>query len=276
MASGQLLLPYSAPALSDLAQPISGATLTVYIAGTLNLASIFADSGLVTPITNPQVSNAAGRFFAQATQIWADASQAYDAVLAYPSTGQSFTFQNNYLIGAGSNTSGFAPINSPNFTGVPTAPTPALNDNSTKIATTAFVKGQNYAALNSPALTGTPTAPTAAASTSTTQIATTAFANPGSSQLTSGYDKLPGGLIIQWGNNTLTSTGSSLQTFNIALPLTFPTAILWATGSPANSGSFPGTQPAIGVGGLDTGHVVATWHASGAGNLAVNWIAIGN
>ena len=34
-----------------------------------------------------------------------------------------------------------APINSPAFTGTPTAPTPALGDNSTKIATTAFVQG---------------------------------------------------------------------------------------------------------------------------------------
>lgn len=34
-----------------------------------------------------------------------------------------------------------APLASPAFTGTPTAPTPATNDNSTKLATTAFVKG---------------------------------------------------------------------------------------------------------------------------------------
>lgn len=34
-----------------------------------------------------------------------------------------------------------APINSPAFTGSPTAPTPALGDNSTKVSTTAFVQG---------------------------------------------------------------------------------------------------------------------------------------
>lgn len=34
-----------------------------------------------------------------------------------------------------------APLNSPAFTGSPTAPTPALGDNSTKISTTAFVQG---------------------------------------------------------------------------------------------------------------------------------------
>ena len=55
------------------------------------------------------------------------------------------------------------------------APTPPTTDNSTQIATTAYVKAQNYATLASPALTGTPTAPTASVSTNNTQIATTAF-----------------------------------------------------------------------------------------------------
>jgi hypothetical protein len=58
-----------------------------------------------------------------------------------------------------------------------TSTTVATADNSTAIATTAFVKAQAYATLASPALTGTPTAPTAALGTNTTQIATTAFVN---------------------------------------------------------------------------------------------------
>jgi hypothetical protein len=95
------------------------------------------------------------------------------------------------------------------LTGNPTAPTPAVDDNDTSIATTAYVIGQASAAgdgtpamngaaargtaihwaradhihpsdtsrapLASPALTGVPTAPTAAVNTNTTQIATTAF-----------------------------------------------------------------------------------------------------
>ncbi len=56
-----------------------------------------------------------------------------------------------------------------------TATTPATNDNSTAVATTAYVRAQGYATLASPALTGTPTAPTAAADTNTTQLATTAY-----------------------------------------------------------------------------------------------------
>lgn len=74
------------------------------------------------------------------------------------------------------------------LTGVPTAPTALAADNSTTLATTAYVKSQAYATtayvdaadllkapLASPALTGTPTTPTATPGTNTTQIATTAF-----------------------------------------------------------------------------------------------------
>jgi hypothetical protein len=46
-------------------------------------------------------------------------------------------------------------LNSPAFTGNPTAPTPNLSDNSTSIATTAFVKNQGYLTGNQPiAITG--------------------------------------------------------------------------------------------------------------------------
>jgi len=51
-----------------------------------------------------------------------------------------------------------APINSPTLTGTPTAPTPTAGDNSTKIATTAFVTTHVSNALsNSPTLGGNPT-----------------------------------------------------------------------------------------------------------------------
>lgn len=78
-----------------------------------------------------------------------------------------------------------APLSSPTFTGVPAAPTAAVDTNTTQIATTAFVIRQGYlnsataastyAPLASPTLTGTPAAPTAAVDTNTTQIATTQF-----------------------------------------------------------------------------------------------------
>jgi len=59
--------------------------------------------------------------------------------------------------------------------GTATATTPGSSDNSTNVATTAFVKGQGYAGLASPALTGSPTAPTASVRDNSTKLATTAY-----------------------------------------------------------------------------------------------------
>lgn len=82
------------------------------------------------------------------------------------------------------------------FVASPLVPTATTADNTTKVASTAFVKNQSYlttslasttyATIASPTLTGTPFAPTAAIGTSTTQIATTAFViNQGYSTLAS-------------------------------------------------------------------------------------------
>ena len=99
---------------------------------------------------------------------------------------------------------GGAPLASPQFTGAPEAPTPLTADNSTNLATTAFVhsvvatipaggvtswntrtgavtlQGSDVSAaggaLNaSPTFSGVPAAPTASPGTNTTQLATTAF-----------------------------------------------------------------------------------------------------
>jgi len=79
--------------------------------------------------------------------------------------------------------SDLATIASPVLTGDPQAPTPATSDNDTSIATTAFVKAQNYltavpagyAPLASPVFTGDPQAPTPVSTDNDTSIATTAF-----------------------------------------------------------------------------------------------------
>lgn len=72
---------------------------------------------------------------------------------------------------------GLAPKASPTFTGSPVAPTPSTSDNSTLVATTAYVKANlaSYAPLASPTFTGSPVAPTQASSDSSTKIATTGF-----------------------------------------------------------------------------------------------------
>jgi hypothetical protein len=95
------------------------------------------------------------------------------------------------------------------LTGTPTAPTPAPGDDSTKVATTAFVAASyattasvaaTYAPLASPALTGTPTAPTAALGTNTAQLATTAF-------VVAGFLPLAGGTL----SGMLTAPGMQVQ-----------------------------------------------------------------
>lgn len=55
----------------------------------------------------------------------------------------------------------------------------------------------------------------------TTKVATTAFVNPGHSFSASGYQRLPSGLIIQWGNG-----GSGAVTKTVTFPVAFPTAVL--------------------------------------------------
>ena len=76
---------------------------------------------------------------------------------------------------------GAAPLNSPNFTGTPTAPTPSSGDNSTTLATTAFIKAQSYG-------TGTVTSVTAG-------------------------NGLSGGTITTTGTISLPTTGVSASTY---------------------------------------------------------------
>jgi hypothetical protein len=104
-------------------------------------------------------------------------------------------------------------INSfPNINGAVTATPGQLNQTATLDTV--------YAKLDSPAFIGTTTAPTAAPGTNTNQLATTAFVSSafaGRALSGNGYQRLPGGLIIQWG-----TTGSIAD--DTTLTVTFPTA----------------------------------------------------
>jgi hypothetical protein len=71
--------------------------------------------------------------------------------------------------------SAYAPLASPAFTGTPTAPTPSPGTNSTRIATTEWVKDLDYAPLNSPQFNGNPRGPTPSLSDNDTSLATTEF-----------------------------------------------------------------------------------------------------
>lgn len=87
---------------------------------------------------------------------------------------------------------------SPTLTGTPKAPTPAAGNNSTQIATTAFVQAglAPKASLESPALTGKPTAPTPAQTVNDTQIATTAFVKLAIAELVA--SALPAGIPVPY------------------------------------------------------------------------------
>ena len=93
-----------------------------------------------------------------------------------------------------SNVSVKANINSPTFSGTPTAPNASPTSNSDQIATTAFVQSQKA----SPILTGTPTAPNASPTSNSDQIATTAFVR---NQVASG---VPSGVIVLWAGTIAT------------------------------------------------------------------------
>lgn len=123
-----------------------------------------------------------------------------------------------------------------------------------------------FAPLNSPALIGTPTAPTAAAGTSTTQLATTAFAYGALSTSANGYQRLPSGLIIQWGTQSSSS--------NVTFPIAFPNACLHANWV-YEAGSI-GNIPRLGS-RSKTGFTLNYDYCCAGGTDAyqVTWIAIG-
>ena len=116
-----------------------------------------------------------------------------------------------------------------------TATTQASSDNSTKVATTAFVAAAQstndtrYAAL---AGLSTQQFNVANATTANNAVALGQFAGGN----TTGYQKLPNGLIIQWARIS-TTIGSNLAAATYTnFPLAFPNAVLMATGNYESAG----------------------------------------
>lgn len=137
MSGGRLIIPNADPIYSNGVAAV-GAVLTVYLTGTTTPAILYADGSLSTAITNPQVADSAGLFYDQSTSIYLNTASNYDVTINCPN-GQTFSYENVAVQPSQVDLSGYAPINSPAFTGTPTAPTPASNDTSSKIATTQFV-----------------------------------------------------------------------------------------------------------------------------------------
>lgn len=131
-----------------------------------------------------------------------------------------------------------APLDSPAFTGMPTAPTQTAGDNSTKLATTAYADTglATKAPLASPAFTGVPTAPTAAPGTNNGQIATTGFVQGAISGISSGQpiptsSAYPVGMVAILYNNSSAITDEALVGGSVLLGFSLtPTGVV--TGTP--------------------------------------------
>jgi hypothetical protein len=152
---------------------------------------------------------------------------------------------------------GLAPLDSPAFTGIPTAPTAALDTATDQLATcnyvnnaiTEFSDSGLFAPINSPNFTGIPTAPTAAVGSSTGQLATTAFVQAAVSAATTGvssFNTRTGAVVLTGGD--LTGAGGAL----LASPVftgtpSGPTATLGTSSTQLATTAFVQAQLAAGI-----------------------------
>lgn len=135
------------------------------------------------------------------------------------------------------------------------------------------------AGLASPTFTGTPLAPTAPLNNSTSQIATTAFLFnqfnlTGQQNLSiNGYQRLPGGLIIQWGT-VITSTAESAGTlFNY--PVAFPNNVFSLIATARGVPGGPETPEFYSV-TLSNARLLSVAGGGGSLTSTMNWYAVGN
>lgn len=186
--------------------------------------------------------------------------------------------------------SGAAPLASPALTGAPTAPTPAAGNNTTQLATTAFVAAAIAAApeavssvagktgnvmlavadisgaapLVSPAMTGIPTAPTALAGTNTAQLATTAFVNAAADVSS------PAGMIAHFARSTaptgwLKANGAAVSRTTYAA-LFSAIGTTFGAGDGVNTFNLPDLRGEFVRGwddgrGVDSGRAIGAWQS---------------
>ncbi|RQR49589.1 hypothetical protein DIE19_31605 [Burkholderia sp. Bp9126] len=93
------------------------------------------------------------------------------------------------------------------------------------------------------------------------------------SQSINGYQKLPGGLIIQWGGITCPANYSANQVVYFNFPIAFPSQVLQLVGS--NSGIAVATATEAQANSLSQGQVYWGASSASAGGLAFAYIAIG-
>lgn len=140
---------------------------------------------------------------------------------------------------------------------------------------------QQWAAtlFNSPTFTGSPQAPTVSSVTSNNQLATTAFANPGQVQNPNGWVKLPGGIILQWGEVFVGNIPPSPTPaiVNVTFPLAFPNTIYQVITSLSDTAHGPGAPvgPYQSAQTLSTAQFYIYEINSGVQNITMRWFAVG-
>ena len=140
---------------------------------------------------------------------------------------------------------------SPAFSGTPTSPTPATSDNSTKIATTEFVRNLINQFKTDGTLGGI----------------------IGGSLTQNGWVKFSNGLILQWGLSSSSSSGDS--NISINLPISFSDIYCVISNLYSTNGSYNNAG-----GGADNIIKITTnsfifHHGSDVANCKIYWIAIG-
>ncbi|QVQ57077.1 tail fiber [Anabaena phage Elbi] len=192
------------------------------------------------------------------------------------------------LIYVNSQLAGKANLSSPNFSGNPTAPTPATDDADTSIATTAYVKNNlaNYpltstvnsqlagkANLNSPALTGVPTTPTPGLNSNNASVVNTAFVqallNAAQDDQGRFYVRVGYGIAIKYGSTVITTSGE-VASITLGGNPAFTTIITVI----ATNGDATVTQANVLIQSFSNFNFVVRT-PSFNGNIRVNWIAIG-
>lgn len=206
----------------------SNGTFNIY--GPYQTASSSVNLGSSVTATSPQISDDSTSGFYTAAPAEVNVAISGSQVMQWDATGINIPgLTASELVGT---TSGKYLTNLTALPNGTTATTQSVSDNSTKIATTAYVDG-TFAPLANAALIGTPTSPTAAIGTSTTQVATTAFSNPTStcSSVPNQCFELPSGIIIEQGQFISSSGGFTTLSF----PVPFPNGPLSVTGSVLSS-----------------------------------------
>jgi len=177
--------------IAMLASYVTQTTLSNDLAAyaALNSPTFSGNPQAPTPVLGDSDNSIATSAFVQATLA---------AALSAYVTQTSLTSQLGGYLTIASAAATYAKLASPTFSGTPTAPTPATGDNSTRLATTAFVKS--------------------------------AFATSASLAV-NGYQDFPSGLIIQWG---IASPGGSPGS-TVPFPKPFPASCFAVIAGAASS-----------------------------------------